>query len=125
LARGGRLERETSVGRSAKSAVNAFLGGSGLFLLTPEVDEGTFGGGWDRLVGSGGVRWNLAADLIGGEGRSTGRLYGEARRSVGGRRGITLGIKAGVANTPTMAQDLLRLGRLATVRGFDYGERRG
>ena len=122
---GARLERETSVGRTAKSAVNDFLGGSGLFPLNPEVDEGTFGSGWTRLVGSGPVRWNLAADLIGGEGRSTGRLYGEARRSVGGRRGITLSVKAGVATTPTMPQALFRLGGLATVRGFDYGERRG
>jgi hypothetical protein len=120
-----RLERESSVGRTAKSAVNDFLGGSGIFPLNPTIDEGTFGGGRARLVGSGAVRWNLAADLIGGEGRSTGRLYGEARRGIGGRRGITLGVKAGIATTPTMPQALFRLGGLATVRGFDYGERRG
>jgi hypothetical protein len=122
---GARVERETSVGRTAKSAVNDFLGGSGLFPLNPAVDQGTFGGGWVRVVGTGAVRWNLAADLIGGEGHSTGRLYGEARHSVGGRRGVTLGVKAGIATSPTMPQALFRLGGLATVRGFDYGERRG
>src|SRR5207249_1497547 len=67
----------------------------------------------------------LAADFLGGEGRSTGRLYGEARHRVGGRRGITLGLKAGIATRPTLQQSLFRLGGLATVRGFDYGERRG
>jgi hemolysin activation/secretion protein len=44
---------------------------------------------------------------------------------MGGRRGITLGVKAGVATRPTLQQSLFRLGGLATVRGFDYGERRG
>jgi hypothetical protein len=122
---GVRAERETSVGRSAKSAVNDFLGGSGLFPPNPAVDPGTFGGGWVRLIGTGAIRWNLAADLLGGEGHSTGRLYGEARHSMGGRRGITLGVKAGVATRPTLQQSLFRLGGLATVRGFDYGERRG
>jgi hypothetical protein len=118
-------ERETSVGRSAKSAVNDFLGGSGLFPPNPAVDQGTFGNGWVRLIGTGSIRWKVAADLIGGEGHSTGRLYGEARHSVGGRRGVTLGVKAGIATSPTLQQSLFRLGGLATVRGFDYGERRG
>jgi len=122
---GVRAERETSVGRSAKSAVNDFLGGSGLFPPNPAVDPGTFGSGWVRLIGTGAVRWNLAADVLGGEGHSTGRLYGEARHSMGGRRGITLSVKAGVATRPTLQQSLFRLGGLATVRGFDYGERRG
>src|SRR5207249_5349549 len=63
---GARAERETSVGRRAKSAVNDFLGGSGLFPLNPPVDPGTFGGGWVRLIGTGAIRWNLAPDLLGG-----------------------------------------------------------
>jgi hypothetical protein len=122
---GVRVERETSVGRSAKSAVNDFLGGSGLFPPNPAVDQGTYGILWSRLTGSKGIRWTLAGDVIAGEGRSTGRLYGELRHSVGGRRGVTLGVKAGVATQPTIQQSLFRLGGLATVRGFDYGERRG
>ncbi len=122
---GVRVERETSVGRKAKSAVNDFLGGSGLFPPNPAVDQGTFGSLRARLTGVGAIRWNLAADVIGGEGRSTGRLYGELRRSMGGRRGATLAVKAGVATRPAMQQALFRLGGLATVRGFDYGERRG
>ena len=41
---GARVERETSVGREAESAVNDFLGGDGVFPPNPPVDEGTFGG---------------------------------------------------------------------------------
>ncbi|HEX3233556.1 MAG TPA: hypothetical protein VHR41_05135 [Gemmatimonadales bacterium] len=122
---GLRVERETSVGRTARSAVNDFLGGSGLFPPNPAVDQGTFGSAWGRVTGTGAIRWSVAADVIGGEGRSTGRLYGELRHAVGGRRGVTLGVKAGVATQPTITQSLFRLGGLATVRGFDYGERRG
>jgi outer membrane translocation and assembly module TamA len=105
--------------------VNDFLGGTGLFPPNPSVDQGTFGSLWSRLTGTGSIHWNLAGDVIAGEGRSTGRLYGELRHSMGGRRGVTLGVKAGVATQPTMQQSLFRLGGLATVRGFDYGERRG
>jgi hypothetical protein len=122
---GIRAEQETSVGRSAKSAVNDFLGGSGFFPPNPAVDQGTFGSVWLRVIGTGAIHWDLAGDFLGGEGRSTGRVYGELRKSVGGRRGATLRLKAGVATRPTMPQSLFRLGGLATVRGFDYGERRG
>jgi hypothetical protein len=122
---GARVERQRSAGREARSAVNDFLGGSGLFPPNPPVDEGTFGGGWVRLRGVSATRWSLTADVLAGEGRSTGRLFGEAWRSVGGRRGISVRAKAGIATLPTLQQSQFRLGGLATVRGFDYGERRG
>ncbi|MGH7526124.1 MAG: ShlB/FhaC/HecB family hemolysin secretion/activation protein [Gemmatimonadales bacterium] len=122
---GGRIERQTSVGRQAKSAVNDFLGGSGVFPPNPPVDEGTFGGGWVRLTGVGRRRWQVTTDVLGGDGPTTGRLFGEIRQGVGDSRGLTLRVKGGIATAPTLPQSQFRLGGLATVRGFDYGVRRG
>jgi hypothetical protein len=122
---GARVEHQTSVGREAKSAVNDFLGGDGVFPPNPPVDEGTFAGGSARLAHSAGVRWSVTADVLGGEGRTTGRLFGELHRSVGGDQGATLRVKAGIATSPTLQQSQFRLGGLATVRGFEYGARRG
>jgi hypothetical protein len=121
----GHLEREGTVRRKAKSAVNDFLGGDGIFPPNPAVDEGTFGGGAVRLTHAVGVRWSLAADVLGGSPGTTGRLYGELRKDVGERRGATLRLKAGVGTSPTLAQSAFRLGGLPTVRGFDYGTRAG
>jgi len=123
---GARVERQTSVARAAASEVNDFLGGSGLFPANPSVDEGTFGGGYLRLTGTGKASWWVTADLLaGGEGRATGRLFGELRESLGGRRGVTLRLKGGLATRPTLQQALFRLGGINTVRGFDYGSLRG
>ena len=122
---GARVERQTSVRREAKSAVNDFLGGDGVFPANPPVDAGTLGGGSARLSHTGGVRWNLTADALGGGGRTTGRLYGDLRADPGGERGATLRLKGGIATSPTLQQSQFRLGGLATVRGFEYGERRG
>jgi hypothetical protein len=122
---GARLERQTSISREASSEVNDFLGGSGIFPPNPEIDEGTFGGGWIRISDLVGTRWNATADVLAGEGRSTTRLFADARQDVGGSRGITLRVKGGIATRPTLEQSLFRLGGLNTVRGFDYGARRG
>ncbi|HEY7637879.1 MAG TPA: ShlB/FhaC/HecB family hemolysin secretion/activation protein [Gemmatimonadales bacterium] len=122
---GAQVERQTNVGQEARSAVNDFLGGSGFFPPNPPVDEGTFGGGWVRLSGVSATRWSLTADVLAGGGRSTGRLFGDIRRSIGARRGISLRARAGVATAPTLPQSQFRLGGLGTVRGFDYGTRRG
>jgi hypothetical protein len=125
LALGARVEREESVARAARSAVNDFLGGSGRLPANPPVDEGTFGGGGVRLSGYGSRRWTIGADVLGGEGRTTGRLFGAIRQDVGDARGLTLRAAAGIATAPTLAQAEFRIGGLTTVRGFDYGIRRG
>jgi len=117
----GRVERVTSVGRVARSAVNDFLGGTGLFPPNPAVHEGTLAGGSARLRGVGTTRWNLTTDVLGGDGPTTGRVYGDIRRGIGAGLGITLRLKAGAATEPTMPQTLFRLGGLGTVRGFEYG----
>jgi hypothetical protein len=117
----GRVEQLTSVPRVARSSVNDFLGGTGLFPPNPAVDEGTFAGGSARLRGFGPVRWNLTADVLSGDGPATGRLYGDVRRGFGAGLGVTVRLKAGVATEPGMPQTLYRLGGLGTVRGFEYG----
>jgi hypothetical protein len=122
---GARVERQTSLRQAATSEVNDFLGGSGVFPPNPPVDEGTFGGGWIRVSDLVGTRWSATADVLGGEGRTTARLFGEARQDLGRTRGITLRVKGGVATRPALEQSLFRLGGLNTVRGFDYGSRRG
>jgi hypothetical protein len=120
-----RVERQTSVARKAKSAINDFLGGDGIFPPNPPVNEGTFAGASARVVHAGGIRWGLTADVLGGEARTTGRLFGDLRANVGADAGATLRLKAGVATSPTLRQSEFRLGGPATVRGFDYGSARG
>jgi Hemolysin activation/secretion protein len=125
LALAARVERETSVVRKAKSAINDVLGGDGRFPTNPPVDEGTFAGGSARLTHTAGVRWSLTADVLGGDAGTTGRLFGDVRASAGGDAGATIRLKAGVATSPTLQQSLFRLGGPATVRGFEYGSARG
>ena len=125
LAVGARYERQTSVARAASSEVNDFLGGSGVFSANAPVDEGRFVGGRVRLSGTGAFRWQATADVLGGEGTTTGRAYGEVRRSVGKRRGLTVRVSGGIATAPTLQQAAFRLGGIETVRGHDYGTRRG
>jgi hypothetical protein len=116
-----RVERVRSVRRVAQSAVNDFLGGTGLFPPNPAVVEGTSGGASAQLRGRGRTGWSLAADLLVGAGPSNGRLFGEMRRVVGQGLGLTLRLKAGAATEPAVPQALFRLGGLHTVRGFEYG----
>lgn len=125
LALGARYERQTGVARVAESEVNDFLGGAGLFPVNGAVDEGRFGAGFVRLTGAGAPRWQATADVLGGEGTTTARLYGEVRHGLGGRRGLTIRLKSGIATSPTLRQSAFRLGGIGTVRGHGYGERRG
>jgi hypothetical protein len=125
LALGARYERQLSVATAAGSEVNDFLGGSGEFPPNPPVDEGDFVGGYARLSGAGEFRWHATVDVLGGEGTATGRLYGEIRRSLGARSGLTIRLKSGLATAPTLPQMAFRLGGVGTVRGRDYGVRRG
>jgi hypothetical protein len=117
----GRIERQRSITRQAKSGVNDFLGGDGVFPENPPITDGTFGGATLRLLRGGRTSWTLTADLLGGAGTTTLRSWGELRKDVGGRAGATLRAKAGIATTPVLPQMGFRLGGLNTVRGFDYG----
>jgi hypothetical protein len=125
FAAGARVVREGSAALTAKSAVNDFLGGAGLFPLNPAITPGTFGGMFVRVNGFGPARWTMTADVLGSERQAVARLYGELRRDVGGRRGATLRLKAGLGTEQSAAAPLpqmaFRLGGVHTVRGFVYG----
>ena len=125
LAAALRVEHETTVRREAKSAVNDLLGGDGEFPPNAPVDPGTYGGASVRLTHVGAVRWSLTADVLGNADHTTGRLFGDLRVEAGDRLGATLRLKAGIATSPTLQQTLFRLGGEQTIRGFDYGSRRG
>jgi hypothetical protein len=120
-----RVERHRSVMAQAKSDVNDFFGGDGLFPENAPVTEGTFGGGSVSLSGTIPFRWSVTADALGGEGLFTGRFFGEIRRSFGGVRGATIRAKAGIATNTDLQQMQFRVGGVNTVRGFDYGTLRG
>jgi hypothetical protein len=121
----GRVERLSSVLRVARSTVNDFLGGTGLFPSNPPVEEGTFAGASAQLRSSGRTAWTVTADVVAGSEGSTGRLFGEVRRAFGSGPSVMVRLKAGVATDPAMPQTLFRLGGIHTVRGFDYGTLRG
>jgi hypothetical protein len=125
LEAGLRVEQETSVRREAKSAVNDVLGGDGVFAPNPAVDPGTYGAASVRLTQVGTWRWALTADVLGNADHTTGRVFGDLRVDAGDGLGATLRLKAGIATAPTLGQSLFRLGGQQTVRGFDYGARRG
>jgi len=125
LVASARVEHQTSVAQEATSEINDFLGGDGNLPPNPSVDEGTFGGASMQLSHAGALRWSVTADLLGNADHSTGRLFGSLRADAGDRLGATLRLKAGIATSPTLQQSQFRLGGQATVRGFDYGFRRG
>ena len=122
-----RVEVQSSVRTEAFSHINDFLGGSGEFPDNPPIDEATFAGASVSIDGSRfRGRWRLGADVLAGDGTATGRLFGSLRQPLWqGTRRPVLTLKAGVATSPTLAQQEFRLGGVPTVRGFDYGTRRG
>jgi hypothetical protein len=115
-----RVEDEQSTAATAHSSINDFLGGSGDFPPNPPIKEGMFGSLAAGLSGVGSFRWNVVLDGWGGEGTTTGRLYGDLRRSFGRRRWFTFRLKAGIGTEPGLPQTLFRLGGIHTVRGFEY-----
>lgn len=116
-----RWERQRSVTREARSAVNDFLGGGGDFPPNSAVADGDYWGASLRLARLAGIRWSLAAEGLAGEGEVTGRAWGDLRLSRGGAQGLTLRLKAGVAENAAPPQMQFRLGGMQTVRGFEYG----
>ena len=120
-----RGERQRSVERAAKSAVNDALGGTGIFPPNPPIADGDYGIGSVRLTGFGPYRWSLAAEGMAGEGTTAGRVMGELRHGRGGVRGFTARVKAGLASADAPPQLRFRLGGMQTVRGFEYGSLTG
>jgi hypothetical protein len=118
------IERQNTVSRVASSAVNDFLGGSGVFPLNPVIRDGTFGTVSAGLSGRSKIRWRVAADLLGGSAGTAARAYGKIGRRFGSAPQISIQLKSGVGGERGLPQTLFRLGGLNTVRGFDYGTRR-
>lgn len=116
-----RIEQQHSIPQAARSAVNDWLGGDGVFPPNPPVREGLFAGVTARLTGVHRIRWNTALDLLGGAGRTAARVYGAAVRSFGSRPKVTFKLNAGVGTEPALPQTLFRVGGVQTVRGFEYG----
>jgi hypothetical protein len=121
LVLGAGVERQSSTSRVARSAINDFLGGTGLFPPNPPVREGTFGSAFVRLTRLGRTTWNVTLDALGGAGQTTARMFGDARRDFGSGLGISLRVKGGIGTEPAVPQTLFRVGGLNTVRGFEYG----
>ena len=117
----GRMERLSSVSRVARSEINDFFGGTGLFPPNPRVHDGTFVVISAQARNRGRTRWSVTGDVLGGGGRTTGRLYGDLLRRLGRGWGLTLRLKAGAATEPATPQTLFRQGGVNTVRGFEYG----
>lgn len=122
---GARVEEQLSVERVASSGINDFFGGTGVMLPNAPVTEGTFVGASATVSGRGPLRWQLTTDVLSGVGTGTGRLWGEARYSVGRSAGATLRAKAGIATSPTLPQMEFRVGGQQTVRMYDYDKLRG
>ena len=117
----GQVERMSSVSTVARSAINDFLGGTGRFPPNPPVHEGTFAVISAQARNRGRNQWNVAVDVLGGGGRTIGRLYGDLLGRLGRGSGLTLRLKAGAATEPGTPQTLFRQGGVNTVRGFEYG----
>jgi hypothetical protein len=115
------VERQRTIGRAAHSAINDFLGGSGLFPLNPAIKEGVFARLLARISRRSRLPFNLSMDVVAGEGETIARLYGDATASVGWRRQLLLRLKAGVGTEPGLPQTLFSVGGVHTVRGFEYG----
>jgi hypothetical protein len=121
----GKVEQELSLATVATSAVNDFLGGSGVMPPNPAVLPGVFGGGAVSLHQGGPIGWTVTGDLLGGEGHTTVRAYGDLRLAVGQGAGFTMRIKSGVGSSSELPQMLFRAGGVNTVRGFTYGTQQG
>jgi hypothetical protein len=122
----GGVEWQQSVSAIAHSAVNDFFGGDGQFPDNPPVTEGTFATGATRLDGDlGQSRWSLGVSGLAGGPASGARVFGQWAQRIGGRRGVTLRLRSGIASDPDISQLAFRAGGLESVRGFDYGSQRG
>jgi hypothetical protein len=118
-------ERERSVLRRARSRVNELLGGDGLFGNVTPVREGTYGGATVGLEGYGPFHWGFGADALTGSGQTGARAYGTVRKGVGGTRGATVRLQAGIGTNDSLPQLAFRAGGQHSVRGFDYATQLG
>jgi len=121
------VEHHGSMDAQAKSGLNDVLGGSGLFPPNPGVAGGDYlrasirptrHVGWSTI--SFGVEGLASDSLVGGRGWVAAQLPFRVLRRTG-----TLTLRTGYAVGDSIPQLQFRAGGPWTVRGYDYGFRRG
>ncbi len=121
------VEAHRGVTTEAGSALNDWLGGSGVLPPNPDIAAGTFVRAAvrpTRRVGASRVR--LGVEALVGDSVTGGRAWAHATIPfrVTGRSGA-LTLKTGYAVGDSLPQLRFRVGGPATVRGYDYGTRVG
>jgi hypothetical protein len=121
------VEHHGSMDAEATSGLNDVLGGSGLFPPNPSVAGGNYVRasirptahvGWSTITF--GVEGLASDSLIGGRGWVTAQVPFRVVRHTG-----TLTLRTGYAVGDSIPQLQFRAGGPWTVRGYDYGVRRG
>lgn len=121
------VEAHRSVMTEAGSALNDWLGGSGVLPPNPAVVEGTFvRAAIEPARRIGAMRLRIGVESLVGDSAAAGRAWASARIPfrVAGRSGA-VSLKTGYALGDSLPQLFFRVGGPATVRGYDYGARRG
>lgn len=116
-------ERQEMIETRARSVINDWLGGDGIFLPNGPVTPGWYGMAGARLQGGfpGRTRWTVSADAQGDDDQVVGRAWGRVEHRFGRRRAPTLRLTAGATTSPQVDQMSFRVGAGQTVRGFEYG----
>ncbi|MBI4421646.1 MAG: hypothetical protein HY560_12545 [Gemmatimonadetes bacterium] len=121
------FERHRPMAAIARSRINDWLGGNGLFQPNPAATAGDFA----RLSLTaprrlGPLRAAVGAEGLAGNSAVASRVWGEVRLplTIVGRTG-SLTVRAGGVAGDSLPQLLFRLGGPATVRGYTYGFRAG
>lgn len=120
------FERHRSMERVARSAVNDLLGGTGELPPNPSVAEGDFvrlAVAPVRRLGAAELRLGLEA-LVGDSAGGRGWAAVGLPFALAGRRGVLM-VRTAYAVGDSLPQLFFRAGGPMTVRGYDYGTRRG
>jgi hypothetical protein len=120
----GRVEAQRSVATQAGSGLND-IWGDGTFGPNPAVDAGTYAGLGATLAGGDAWRWSVTTDALTGDGKTTGRIFGDLRHLFGERPGVLVRLAGGAATNDPLPQMQFRAGGQRTVRAADYGALRG
>ena len=122
------FERHLSTRREAKSGINDLFAGDGRLPLNPPVTEGNFvRASVERPFRFGEARFGVGIDgLAGGDNIATGRAWGSAKLPVViSGHDLVLSLRTGGLFGDDLPQLAFRAGGPFTVRGYDYGFRRG
>jgi hypothetical protein len=121
------FERQRSMITEVSSGINDGLGGNGIFPFNSPITDGDFVRAFAmRNSFAGPIELAQGVEGLFGEDVASTRIWGSARLpfTVLDRTG-ELNVRAGGLAGDMVPQMLYRVGGPQTVRGFDYGERRG